>query len=301
MLSGTYPEAPDSGVPYQLFSSDLGGGLVSNGRRCRTSAVTQCPVENAPLPGSGAPAGYRNYYLRSGSGTFKALLSSANIGTLALDSSHFELAFAGATPDLAHVILSTCAALTPDATEVPGLEGECDPAKQNLYEKSGSSLTLINPTPGATLAAQSRAISADGSRVYWSNGTDLYLYVAGAPSPKQVDAAQGEGRPSRPPAPTAPSPSSPKANTSTATPPPAAPPATSLQRARCSACSAPPRTAPTSTTCTPAGLFLNRNGTNTLVSAQVDPESTPPTTSNARLSADGHRLLFVSDRRTQPL
>jgi hypothetical protein len=191
MLSGTYPEAPDSGVPYQLFSSDLAGGLVSNGRRCRTSASTQCPVENPPLPGSDAPAGYRNYYQRGGSGAFKALLSSANVASLALDSSHFELSFAGATADLAHVILSTCAALTPGATEVPGAAGECDPAKQNLYEKTGSTLTLINPAPGATLAAQSRAISANGSRVYWSDGANLYLYDAGAT--KQVDAVQGGG------------------------------------------------------------------------------------------------------------
>ena len=87
------------------------------------------------------------------------------------------------------MVLSTCAALTADATEVAGSEGECDPAKQNLYEKSGSTLTLVNPTPGATLAAQSRAISADGSRVYWTDGANLYLRD-GAPV-KQVDLAAG--------------------------------------------------------------------------------------------------------------
>ena len=71
--------------------------------------------------GSGAPAGYRNYYLRdSSNGAFRALLTSADLAGLALGSEDFELAFAGATPDLAHVVLSTCAALTPDATEVAG-------------------------------------------------------------------------------------------------------------------------------------------------------------------------------------
>ena len=174
MLAGTYPESPTSGVPYRLFSSDLAGALVSNGRRCRTSAETQCPVANAPLPGSGAPAGYRNFYLRSGAGSFKALLTSAP----AIAAEDFEVDFAGASPDLAHVVLSSCAALTPEATEVPGLEGECDPAEQNLYERSGSTLRLINllpgqstGTPGAALAAQSRAISTNGSRVYWTDGT----------------------------------------------------------------------------------------------------------------------------------
>jgi hypothetical protein len=174
MLSGSYPEAPDSGVPYQLFSTDLARGLVSNGRRCLTSASDHCPVANPPLPGSGAPAGFRNYYLRSGAdGSFSALLSSADLSGLTAED--FEVRFAGATPDLAHIVISTCAALTPDATEVPGSGGECDPAKQNLYEKSGSALELINSAPGAALAADSRAISGDGTRVYWSDGTALHL------------------------------------------------------------------------------------------------------------------------------
>ena len=132
MLSGTYPESPTSGVPYQLFSSDLQGALVSNGRRCRTSAETQCPVENAPLPGSGAPAGYRNYYLRSGSG----LLQSAAHRRLPRSPPRTSNWTSPAPPPTSPTsILSSCAALTPDATEVPGTEGECDPAKQNLYER----------------------------------------------------------------------------------------------------------------------------------------------------------------------
>ncbi len=251
MLSGTYPEAPDSGVPYQLFSSDLGSALVSNGRRCRTSALTQCPVENPPLAGSGAPAGYRNYYLRGAPGSFRALLSGTDLSGLALDSSHFEVAFAGATPDLAHVVISTCAALIVPATEVPGTGGECDPTKQNLYEKTGSVLTLINSTPGAELAAQGRAISADGNRVYFTaeptpGVVDLYLREGALV--KQVDGVQGEGGPSRPRASTARLPSSPKAATSTATSPPAGPPPTSPRAAKSSASSAPPKRPATSTT-----------------------------------------------------
>jgi hypothetical protein len=297
MLSGTYPEDPTSGVPYQLFSGDLGGALVSNGRRCRTSAVTQCPVENPPLPGSGAPAGYRNYYLRAGAGTFKALLSATNLATLALDSAHFEVAFAGATPDLVQVIVSTCAALTPGATEVPGPGGECDPAEQNLYRKSGSTLTLINPVPGAALAAQSRAISANGNRVYFTTEptlgvTSLYLYDAGVIRP--VDAGQGGGGIFE----TA------SADDSVAFFTkaghlyryPAGGIATDLTPAgEVLGVLGASEDGTYLYYRTPAGLFLNRNGTNTLVSSQVDPQSTPPTTGNARLSADGHRLLFVSD------
>lgn len=292
MLSGTYPEEPDSGVPYQLFSSDLGGALVSNGRRCRTSAQTQCPVENAPLAGSGAPAGYRNYYLRSGAGAFQALLSGPDLATLALDSSHFEVAFAGATPDLAHVILSTCAALTPGTTEVPGPGGECDPAKQNLYEKTGSTLTPINPAPGATLAAQSRAISANGQRVYWTDGVGLYLYDVGATKP--VDAAQGGGGTFET--------ASADGSVAFFTKAghlyryPAGGIATDLTPAgEVLGVLGASEDGTYLYYRTPAGLFLNRNGANTLVSSQVDPASTPPATGNARLSVDGHRLLFVSE------
>ena len=77
-VSGSYPGDPTSGVPYQIFSSDLGTALLSNGRRCRKSVTKQCPVENPPLAGSGAPAGFRNYYVRNNSnGSFGALLDAA--------------------------------------------------------------------------------------------------------------------------------------------------------------------------------------------------------------------------------
>jgi hypothetical protein len=179
-LSGSYGDRPD-GVPYQLFSGDLSRGLLSNGERCRGSGEA-CPVANPPLPGSGAPSGYVNYYLRDNlGGGFSALLREADVAGLALGPAQFELRFAGASPDLAHVALSTCAALTPAATEV-GAAGGCDPAEQNLYERSGGGLSLLNvrpgesaSAPGAALAAQGGAVSSDGSRVYWTEGGDLYL------------------------------------------------------------------------------------------------------------------------------
>jgi hypothetical protein len=194
-LSGSYPHEPDSGVPYQLFSPDLSTGLLSNGRRCRGES-TQCPVANPPLPGSGAPAGYRNYYLRNGAGSFQALLDGGDVA--GQQAANFELAFAGATPDLSQIVISTCAALTADATEVPGSGGACDPAAQNLYRGSGSGLVLLNllpsastGTPGAALAAQSGAISIDGARVYWQALGNLYLREG--TQTKQVDEAQGGG------------------------------------------------------------------------------------------------------------
>lgn len=94
-----------------------------------------------------------------------------------------DLRFAGATPALSQVALTTCAALTPDATEVPGGGGACDPAFPNLYEVAPDGtrrLVNIEPglsvgTPGAALAAQAGAISSNGARVYWTDASGALL------------------------------------------------------------------------------------------------------------------------------
>jgi hypothetical protein len=184
LLSGSYGDEPD-GVPYQLFSPDLSTALLSNGERCRGDAGGECPVANPPLPGSGAPPGFRDYYLRTPSGSFVSLLSATDLTHSNLGPEQFELRLVGATPDLAHVLLSSCAALTADAVEVAA-PGGCDPSKQNLYEWSAGSLTLVNllpgestGTPGATPAATSGAMSADGSRVYFVVSGTVYLREGG--------------------------------------------------------------------------------------------------------------------------
>ncbi len=183
MLSGSYGNDPN-GVPYQLFSGDLARGLLLNGVHCRGEG-SGCPVANPPLPGSGAPEGFQDYYLRNDeAGSFAALLTEANKGPLALSATQFNLSFAGSSPDLAHVILSTCAKLTADASEVAGSEG-CDPTKPNLYEWSGGGLALVNTAPGAKLAAQGGAISTDGSRVYFTEAGKLWLHE-GASAPHEL-------------------------------------------------------------------------------------------------------------------
>lgn len=156
-ISGSYGAAPE-GVPFQFFSPDLSRGLLLDGRRCGEGG--SCP---------------RSYSLRQEGGTLTSFLEAPG------------LRFVGADAALAHPVFSTCAALTPQATEVPAVGGGCDPAERNLYESSGGSPQLINilpgdaqGTPGASLAAQSGAVSADGARVYWVGpGGDLYLYEAG--------------------------------------------------------------------------------------------------------------------------
>jgi hypothetical protein len=196
IFSGTY-DASDGGVPYQLFSGDLVRALLLNGDHCR-GEDTDCAVANPPLAGTSAPAGYQNYYLREG-GSFTALLGAANAGFLTLEPKAFDLRFAGASADLRYGVISTCAALTANATEVPEGEG-CDPGEQNLYLYSpgGGTLTLLNllpaqgtGTPGAALTAQSGAVSPDGIRVYFTLEGNLYLRAAGQTKPVDDEAGGG--------------------------------------------------------------------------------------------------------------
>ncbi len=181
LLSGSYGQEPN-GVPYQLFSSDLLAGLLSNGQRCRTE-VGECPVANPPLPGSGAPAGYRDYYLRDGAGNFKALITGADLTPhTSLSAKQFEVTLVGASADLSDVVLSSCASLTSSATEVAA-PGGC--TGENLYEWSAGSLRALNvlpgetkTTPGAVLAAPTGALSNDGKRAYFSELEDGAIYLA---------------------------------------------------------------------------------------------------------------------------
>ena len=165
---GGYGPEPD-GVPFQLFDPTLARGLFSLPWACGTEP---CP---------------RAYGLRD--------LGS---GGLSASPSRPDLRAVGASEDLSTVLLSTCAKLTPEATEAPA-PGGCDPGAPNLYLWSGGAPRLINlkpgeaaGTPGAAVAAPGAGtVSADGSRVYFILAGDLYLRQGGTTF--QVDAALGGG------------------------------------------------------------------------------------------------------------
>ncbi len=179
--SAAYGDEPD-GAPYRLFSASLSRGLLFGGLPCRGS-VEGCPAPNPVLPGTGAPPGYMAYYLReSAGGAFTSLLGAGDLAHTAVEPESFQVSFAAANADLTQVVLSSCAALTANATEVLVGPGECDPTEQNLYRWSASGLILISRTlgdvgdPGATIAAPVRAVSDDGARIYWARGDDLYVH-----------------------------------------------------------------------------------------------------------------------------
>ena len=297
--SGGYDTSPGAGTPYRLFSDDLGTGLSTNGRRCRGEG-NDCPVANPPLPGSGAPAGYRNFYLRdNGDGTFRAVLGSADLAGVKLGPDKFEVSFVAATPDLGQIVLSTCAALTTDATEVAGTEGECDPAEANLYLSSAAGLKLINilpggskGSPGASIGASTGAVSGDGSRVYFEQSGNVYLREGN--QTVQVDLSQGGGGTFE----TAAADGSVSyfskgghlfrylAATKAATD---LTPGGGLQ----GVLGATPDGASVYYQ-TSAGVFLDHSGTTTPVSAPAAASNYPPATGTARVSGDGKVLIFLS-------
>ncbi|HXS33768.1 MAG TPA: hypothetical protein VN758_08355 [Solirubrobacterales bacterium] len=167
LFSGTY-DTESGGVPYRLFSEELSRALLLNGHHCRGEA-SGCAVANPPLPGSDAPAGYQNYYLRE-AGAYQALLGPTEIARSGIGAAEFEVSLAGAAPDLRHLVLSSCAALLAAASD------GCGGGAANLYEFSqGTGLSLINSAPGAALGAPAGAISADGQRVYFTQAGNLYL------------------------------------------------------------------------------------------------------------------------------
>lgn len=286
LAAGGYGDEPDV-APYQLFSSELSRGLLA-------------APDRSPLPGTGAPPGYRNYYLRDAGGGYTALLTYADIAGLSVPPQNFELDFAGASPDLSHVVLSTCAALTGDATEVAGTGAGCDPAAPNLYERSSAGWRLLNVlpsdsvgTPPARLAASSGAISSDGSRVYWTDGADLYLSEAGAPTVR-VDAGAGGGGTFQLASADGSVALFTRAGnlyrydvnggvTTNLTPGGGV---VGVLGASADASSVYLLTA--------AGIVLNRGGIGTPVAAAADATNLPPSTGTARVSADGNRLAFVS-------
>src|SRR5690606_30726989 len=113
------------------------------------------------------------------------LLGAGDIVSLNTDPADFALSLAGASPDLQHVVLSSCSALA-------GASDGC-PGDENLYKHSAGSLSLVNPAPGAALAASAGAVSTDGSRIYWVDTTAGNLMIRNGAQTRQVDLGAGGG------------------------------------------------------------------------------------------------------------
>lgn len=265
---------------YRLFSSDLARGLLG--------APGYPPLE-------GAPAGYRNFYLRDDLG-YSPLLERADIAALGVPAERFAVSLEGASDDLHHVVLSTCAALRQDATEVPDGGGGCDSARQNLYEWSSDGLRLLNIPPQggpsltpSSLAASAGGMSTDGSRIYWTSGNDLYVrdgsrtvLVDAEGATFQTASLNGSvalylksGHLFRF-----------DLDTETATDLTPAGGVEGVLAASASGGRVYYLTAD--------GVFLDREGSAVRVAEEADTANTPPSTGVARATADGRRLVFAS-------
>lgn len=164
-----------AGALYKAFSADLSSGLSLNDLRH--------PAQEAPLDPF-APAGYMNEYLRDNdTHDLRALLQS----TPELSAAEFQIHFVDATPDLKHIVVEM------------GTGGQ-----SQLYEWTAGAFQPISVLPGGGQPNQSvvgatsvgdQPVSADGSRVVWTDLDNQALYMRkniGTPQAEtvQVDAPQ---------------------------------------------------------------------------------------------------------------
>ena len=192
---------------YMLFSPDLSAGLVEPEGRTPLS-----PLMGSPLTSE------RTVYLRGSDGSYTPLVYPGNVpeGTEFGDKeeggrggkleTQTGVEFAGASPDLTHVVVSAPQSLV-EGFETGGLEA--------LYEWSGGVLTPVSILPGGTSADAEEgarlgvknilvrnAVSADGSRVFFQAARpEGHLYVRDVPREESVQldapeagASGGEGR-----------------------------------------------------------------------------------------------------------
>jgi hypothetical protein len=97
--------------------------------------------------------------------------------------------FAGSSADASHIVLES--ALAPLVGDAP---------LRSLYEWVGGQLSVVSVLPDKMLAADGtlgttgivrNAVSSDGSRVVWSDGSHLYLRDTGAKVTVQLDEVRG--------------------------------------------------------------------------------------------------------------
>jgi hypothetical protein len=182
------------GTEYRFFSSDLSLGVLQpfGGFEPQLSAEAS---EQTPYLRSDFAAGGSGFCSQA---CYKPLLTSADVTSgqpFSPKCSFSEVVcgakFVGATPDLAHVVLSSGIGLT----SAPSDDG-------GLYEYADGQLTLVSVPPGGVGSDQSAALgfenqvtrgalSADGSRVVWSAKGHLYLRDLVKGETLELDALQG--------------------------------------------------------------------------------------------------------------
>ncbi|MGD0455133.1 MAG: hypothetical protein ABSB69_16210 [Solirubrobacteraceae bacterium] len=163
-----------------------------------------------PLAQGSSGANYEDIYLReSDDGEYRALIAATPPNRLPTDSPslpHYYAEFAGASADFSHIVLKANDALTAATAYAPAAELPPTELSYNLYEWVGGQLRLVNVLPGngatdpdaelgwSNVAGEgggSNAVSADGSRIFWTDLVDHSLYVrVNGETTVQIDASQ---------------------------------------------------------------------------------------------------------------
>ena len=176
---------------YQSFSSDLSTGFVG----AKSGSPGESGYEEGlPALSPEAPAeGYKVLYGRDSSdGSYQPLLTKAadpqrpasESGWGSEDFLPSPPLYAGSSADLGESLFETNDALTPNAVLASSAK------ENNLYVSTGGHLSLVNVLPDGVSEANaafgsvsgkslelSHVISADGSRVFWTDLTTGDLYV----------------------------------------------------------------------------------------------------------------------------
>ena len=147
--------------PFHFFTGDLSTGLLD----WRQPTLTE-----------EAPQGFDNLYVRDADGTYRLV---TNVAPPTVQPENYSVTFAGASPDLSHVVFEANDALT----------GGAPAGARSLYEWTGSALRLVSVLPGSGGVAATSAgagdgnddnfanvVSSDGSRIFWTDG-EGQLYV----------------------------------------------------------------------------------------------------------------------------
>ncbi len=162
--------------PYGAFTPDLSAGVI----------------ESKAVLAGGAPQDFDKLYVRDNvSGEYRLVTPDAP-ATLSPDE--YDVTFAGASPDLRHIVFEANDALMPEAPA----------GARSVYEwtpDDGLRLVSVLPEPGGSAAAGAGAgdgadsafanvVSADGSRIFWTDAAkQLYVREGGVTTVK-INASQ---------------------------------------------------------------------------------------------------------------
>ncbi len=195
--AGTAPE-------YRFFAEDLAHAVVQPFGRFYTALSSEASEQSPFIRTLGSCEGSCYRPLVSGAPGHENVPVGTRFGEELLCEEengvnpHAETVcgplFVGASKDLAHVVIKAAAELSPGA------------GREELYEWSGGSLQLISvrapneageelpaPAGAASFGASgfaSRAISADGTRVFWEAQGNLYMRDSALGKTLQLDAGE---------------------------------------------------------------------------------------------------------------